>query len=142
VPVSDADVAHVRRAYTEWNERFDELAAGGLEDWHADFYTPDSVIENVDGFPTFDRYEGLEGYREYFAQSYGDYEDVHWRVTSIEAAGDRVLALGRISGTGKQDKVELTIDLGITYEMRDGKIAHVRVYLGHERAADAARNGD
>jgi hypothetical protein len=31
--------------------------------------------------------------------------------------------------------------LGITYEMRAGKLGHVRVYLGHERARDAASSG-
>ena len=31
--------------------------------------------------------------------------------------------------------------LGITYEMRAGRIGHVRVYLGHERARAAASSG-
>ena len=29
----------------------------------------------------------------------------------------------------------------ITYEMRDGKIGDVRVYVGHERALGAASSG-
>jgi hypothetical protein len=37
--------------------------------------------------------------------------------------------------------VEREVALGITYEMRDGRIGHVRVYVGHERALDAARSG-
>jgi hypothetical protein len=39
------------------------------------------------------------------------------------------------------DATRLEIQLGITYEMRAGKIGHVRVYLGHERARDAASIG-
>ena len=54
---------------------------------------------------------------------------------------DRVLALVRVSGKPPDDDVRLEIALGITYELRDGKIAHVRVYLGHERARDAASSG-
>jgi hypothetical protein len=30
---------------------------------------------------------------------------------------------------------------GITYEMRDGRIGYVRVYVGHERPLDAASSG-
>jgi hypothetical protein len=37
--------------------------------------------------------------------------------------------------------VPLEVALGITCEMRAGSIAHVRVYVAHERARDAASNG-
>jgi ketosteroid isomerase-like protein len=141
VPVSDSDLAHVRRAFAEFNERYDTLRDGGVDDYHAEFYAPDSVIEHVDSFPAPGSYQGLDGYREWFGSSYGNYRDVSWKIEGIEAAGDRVLALVRVSGKAPDDEVRLEIALGITYEMRDGKIAHVRVYLGHERARDAASSG-
>jgi ketosteroid isomerase-like protein len=141
VPVSDSDLAHVRRAFVEFNERYDVLRDQGLADYHAEFYVPDSVIEHVDNFPAPGRYEGYEGYEEWFGQSYGDYRDVTWRIEAVEAAGDRVLALVRVSGRPADDDTKLEIALGITYEMRDGRIAHARVYLGHERARDAASSG-
>jgi ketosteroid isomerase-like protein len=138
VPVSDSDLAHVRRAFVDFNERYDDLRAGDVDTYHAEFYAPDSVIEHVDGFPSPGSYEGLEGYREWFGNSYGNYRDVTWQIVGLEAVGDRVLALVRVSGKAPDDDVRLEIQLGITYEMRAGKIGHVRVYLGHERARDAA----
>jgi ketosteroid isomerase-like protein len=141
VPVSDSDLAHVRRAFVEFNERYDSLRDGGLESYHAEFYAPDAVIEHVDSFPAPGRYEGFAGYEEWFGQSYGDYRDVTWRVEGVEAVGDCVLALVRVSGKPADDDTVLEIALGITYEMRGGRIGHVRVYLGHERARDAASSG-
>jgi hypothetical protein len=141
VPVSDSDLAHVRRAFVEFNERYDALRDGGVDSYHAEFYAPGWVIEHVDNFPSPGRYEGIDGYREWFGNSYGEYRDVTWQILGIEPVADRVLALVRVSGTAPDDDVRLEIALGITYEMRDGKIGHVRVYLGHERARDAASSG-
>ena len=50
---------HVRRAFLEFNARYDELRDGGLASYHAEFYTPDAVIEHVDNFPSPGKYEGL-----------------------------------------------------------------------------------
>jgi ketosteroid isomerase-like protein len=142
VPVSDSDLAHVRRAFVEFNERYDSLRDGGLAAYHAEFYAPDSAIEHVDNFPTPGRYDGFAGYEQWFGQSYGSYRDVTWRVAGVEAVGERVLALVRVSGKPADDDTELEVALGITYELRDGRIAHVRVYVGHDRARDAASSGD
>lgn len=95
----------------------------------------------MDSFPAPGRYEGFAGYQEWFGQSYGTYRDVTWRIVGIEPAGERVLALVRVSGKPAEEDVELEVALGITYELRDGRIAYVRVYLGHERAHDAASSG-
>jgi SnoaL-like domain len=141
VPVSDSDLDHVRRAFVEFNERYDALRDGGVATYHSEFYAPDSVIEHVDGFPSPGSYRGLTGYEEWFGQSYGNYRDVTWQIVGTEAVADRVLALVRVSGKPPDDDVELELALGITYEMRDGRIGHVRVYLGHERARDAASSG-
>jgi ketosteroid isomerase-like protein len=141
VPASDSDLAHVRRAFVEFNERYDDLRDGGLAAYHAQFYAPDAVIEHVDNFPAPGRYVGYPGYEEWFGQSYGTYRDVTWRIVGVEAVGDRVLALVRVSGKPADDDIELEVSLGITYELRDGRIAYVRVYVGHDRARDAASSG-
>jgi ketosteroid isomerase-like protein len=141
VPVTDADLNHIRRAFLEFNERYDSLRDGGLEQYHGEFYTPDAVIEHVDNFPSPGSYTGYAGYEEWFGDAYGSYRDVTWRIEGIEVAGDRVLALVRVSGTSPDDGVMLEVALGISYELRDGRIAYVRVYVGHDRARDAARSG-
>src|SRR3954462_15921790 len=84
VPVTDSDLAHVQRVFVEFNERYDALRDGGVAAYHAEFYAPDSVIEQVDSFPSPGRYEGLDGYLEWFGDSYGDYRDVTWEILGIE----------------------------------------------------------
>ena len=132
----DPELAFVRRAF----EAFD-VREGSLEDYHARFWAPDGVIEFVDGFPVAGRYEGIEGYRRWFADSYAPYEDVRRRLDSISRQGDRVVLLLTISGRPKDEDLELTVQLGNTYELENGRLKYLRVYVGHQRTLEAARSG-
>jgi ketosteroid isomerase-like protein len=136
VPAGEQEVALVRRAFESF-----AVAAEGLDDYFRRFYTPDAVIEFVDGFPVSGRYEGVEGYRRWFEDSYAPYEGVQRRLHSITAEGERVVALLTVTGRARGDDVELEVMLGNTYELRDGRISHLRVYVGHERALEQARGG-
>jgi hypothetical protein len=55
--------------------------------------------------------------------------------------GDRVVALITITGRPKGEDLQLELQLGNTYEVEDGRIRCLRVYVGHQRALDAAREG-
>jgi ketosteroid isomerase-like protein len=134
VPVSDADLALVRRAFDEFG-----VSREGLDDYYHRFFVPHGVVEFVDGFPVAGRYEGVDGYRRWFEDSYGPYEGIQRRLDSLTAAGDRVVALLTVTGREQGDDVELTVQLGNTYELEDGRIRYLRVYVGHERALEAAR---
>jgi ketosteroid isomerase-like protein len=131
---SDADVELVLRAFKEF-----EVGRTDIAEYYARFWHPDAVIESVDGFPVPGRYEGLEGYRQWFADSYAPYEDVQRRLDSIEPTGGSVLALLTITGRPKDDDVELEVQTGSVYEVEDGRIRRLSVYVGHERALDAVR---
>ncbi len=134
MPVTDADVAHVRRAFEVFNERFEDLRGPALEPYHAEFFVPESVVNNADGFPTSDVYEAFAGYRRWFDDTYGPYEDVSWDVETVTAAGERVVAVGRSGGRAKGDPTWLEIRLGCTYAMRDGRIERIDVFLTPEGA--------
>jgi SnoaL-like domain len=134
VTVTDADIALVRTAFEQFN-----VSPDGLDDYFGRFFTPDGVIELVDGFPLPGRYEGVEGYRRWFEEGYGPYEDVHRRLDSIQAEGSVVVALLTVTGHERGDSVELQVEMGNTYELEDGRIKHLRVYVGHERTLEAAR---
>jgi hypothetical protein len=134
VPVSEADLTLVRRAFDEFG-----VSREGLDDYYRRFFVPHGVVEFVDGFPVTGRYEGVAGYRHWFEDGYGPYEDVHRRLDSLTAEGDRILALLTVTGREQGDNVELTVQLGNTYELEDGRISYLRVYVGHDRALAAAR---
>ena len=139
MPVTDADVAHVRDAYVEFNERRATFSADDLTAYFRRFYDDGAVIENVEGFPLASSYEGLDGYHRWYEESYSPYEDVRWEIVGIDAIGERVVARTWVRGRPRGEPTELEVQLGITYEMRRGRIGHVRVYLSHERAIEAAR---
>ena len=131
-----ADVAFVLQAFQAF-----EVREGTLEEYFERFWVPDGVIEFVDGFPISGSYQGVEGYKRWFADSYGPYEDVQRRLDSISKEGERVVALLTVTGRPKDEDLELEVQLGNTYELEDGRIKHLRVYVGHDRAVEAARNG-
>jgi hypothetical protein len=75
---ADPDVAFVLEAFQAL-----EVREGTLEQYHKRFWAPDGVIEFVDGFPIKGSYQGLDGYRQWFADSYGPYDDVERRLDSL-----------------------------------------------------------
>jgi ketosteroid isomerase-like protein len=136
MPVDDPEVAFVLEAFQAF-----EVQEGTLEEYYERFWVTDGVIEFVDGFPIRGSYRGLAGYKKWFADSYGPYEDVERRLDSITKEGDRVVALLTVTGRPKDADIGLEVQLGNTYELADGRIKHLRVYVGHDRAVDAARDG-
>jgi ketosteroid isomerase-like protein len=133
---ADSDVAFVLEAFQAF-----EVQEGTLEEYYERFWVSDGVIEFIDGFPISGRYEGVEGYKQWFADSYAPYEDVQRRLDSISKEGDRVVALLTVAGRPKDEDIELEVQLGNTYELAGGRIKRLNVYVGHERAVAAARNG-
>jgi hypothetical protein len=137
MPEEDPDIAFVLEAFQAF-----EVQEGTLEEYHARFWVPDGVVEFVDGFPITGSYQGLEGYKRWFADSYAPYDGVQRRLDSISKEGDRVVALLTVTGRPKDEHVQLEVQLGNTYELERGRIKRLNIYVGHDRAVAAARNGD
>jgi ketosteroid isomerase-like protein len=138
--VSDEDVEHVRRAFASFNETArDREDEAGIRAHHARWYDPDVEIVNADNWPVPASYRGTEGYVRWYRENYGPYEDVRYDVDFLDAVGDRVVALVTISGRPRGEETELEVQIGLVYGMRGGRIARVELYLGHDRAMQAAR---
>jgi ketosteroid isomerase-like protein len=136
-----ADVAHIRAAFADFNARYERLAEPELmRAYHERWYDPDSQILNVDGWPVPASYEGLDGYVRWYGENYATYDDVRFEVVSVEPVADRVVALAKVSGRPKGADERLEVQVGLTYALREGRIWRVRLYVGHERALEAARN--
>ena len=132
----DPEVAFVLDAFQSF-----DVQEGTLDEYYGRFWQPDGVIEFVDGFPITGSYSGIEGYKRWFANSYGPYEDVERRLDSISKEGERVVALLTVTGRPKGEDLDLEVQLGNTYELEDGRIKRLNVYVGHDRALAAARDG-
>lgn len=136
MPVQESDLELVRTAFDAFAVSLD-----GIEEYYERFFAPDAVLEFVDGFPLSGSYQGLDGYRRFFDDSYGPYEDVRRRLDSISVENDTIVTLQTITGRERGDDVELQVEIGNTYEVEDGRIKYLRVYVGHERTLEAARAG-
>jgi ketosteroid isomerase-like protein len=134
--VQESDLELVRTAFDAFAVSLD-----GIEEYYQRFFAPDAVLEFVDGFPLSGSYQGLDGYRRFFDDSYGPYEDVRRRLDSISVENDTIVTLQTITGRERGDDVELQVEIGNTYEVEDGRIKYLRVYVGHERTLEAARAG-
>jgi hypothetical protein len=65
--------------------------------------------------------------------------DAEWIVREgMDADEDRVVALTRQSGTGKGSGVPVELDLGLIYELKDGRVIRITNYLTHAEALEAA----
>jgi ketosteroid isomerase-like protein len=135
MPATDADLQVVLRAFEEF-----DIGHTDITEYYRRFWHPDAVIESVDAFPVPGRYEGLDGYRRWFEDSYAPYEDVERRLDWIGVEGDCVLVLLTITGRPRGDDMELEVQTGSAYEVRDGRICRLCVYVGHDRAVTATRS--
>jgi SnoaL-like domain len=132
----DPEVAFVLDAFQSF-----DVEEESLDEYYERFWQPDGVIDFVDGFPITGTYSGIQGYKRWFADSYGPYEDVERRLDSISKEGERVVALLTVTGRPKGEDLDLEVQLGNTYELEDGRIKRLSVYVGHDRALAAARDG-
>src|SRR5256714_12131897 len=113
MPAEDPDVAFVLRAFQAF-----EVQEGTLEEYFERFWVPDGVIEFVDGFPIRGSYRGVQCYKQWFADSYGPYEDVQRRLDSITKEGDRVVALLTVTGRPQGEDPDLEAQLCTTFALR------------------------
>jgi ketosteroid isomerase-like protein len=137
---SQADVERVCAAYQEFNARFEQIKAGdltGLEDYCA----PDVVMVAVDGWPVSGRYEGLDGYRRWVQEVYGGTAENHFDEIDMHVVGDYVVATMLSRGRAADDPIEMEAPIGVVHDLRHGLISTAWVYLGHERALQAAADG-
>ena len=140
MPPTEADIERVVAAYEEFNARFQELKTGDLTGFE-DYCAPDLVMISVDGWPVSGRYEGLDGYRRWLREVYGGTAENRFDEIEATIVGDYVVATMLSRGRAEDDPTEMEAPVGVVHELRDGLITRAWVYLGHERALQAAADG-
>jgi ketosteroid isomerase-like protein len=119
-------------------EAFQRLDLDGFTaDWHPDVLWDVSGYRGWTGSKT--EYRGapevLAAFGDYLASA-RSFEVYGLEVTSLDDA--RVLGTHHERRVNMGEDTPIEIDIGVVYELADGKVARVEVYTGHDEARRAA----
>jgi ketosteroid isomerase-like protein len=128
--MSRENVDLVRRAVAAVNARdIDDYLADCTED--VELRTPLAPIGGV--------YEGPDGIRRFFADIEDMGPDFRLDLERVEAIGeDRVLAFLRVTASGRTTGIPTPAATTNLYDIVDGKIRRIRIFLDRQEALEAA----
>jgi ketosteroid isomerase-like protein len=128
--MSQENVEVVKRAIAAVNERdVDGYLSCCTND--VQLSTPVAAVAGV--------YEGSDGIRRFFADLGDTTPDFKITTEHLEAVGtDRVLAFMLVTGTGRASGIPQEARTGNVYDLVDGKIERIRIFVDREQALEAA----
>jgi ketosteroid isomerase-like protein len=130
--MSEANVKTVRDAAVAFNHR-------DLDAW-IEYWTDDIDYRAVEGAPDdHGPIHGRDALRVYAHDWLDTFDDFRQDpIEQIDAGGDKVIVVFRISGRAKVSGVETDLTYSALYTFRDGKIARGREYWTRDEALEAA----
>jgi ketosteroid isomerase-like protein len=103
-----------------------------------------AVAEDVEFIPAAEIegpvvYRGREGFVEFMRRWTEDWEDWSYRLDRlIDTPDDRVIAFLHQSAVGKGSRVPVDLNYGSIWELEEGRVIRVRLYLDYAQALKAA----
>ena len=83
-------------------------------------------------------YEGPEGIKQWFADLEDAGPDFHIDLRGVEAIGsNQVLAFFHVASTGRASGIPVAMETAQVYDLIDGKISRIRIFLDHAEALKA-----
>jgi len=123
-----------------------EMAKGWLDRWNRGERTlPDDEIHaDVEVVSLFrpEPYRGAEGIALWTAEIDEHFEEWHILVEDWRDVGEDVVALGKIQLRGRSSAVSFDQPAGVIVEIREGKLARLRLFNSHDEALEAAGLSD
>jgi hypothetical protein len=127
----------LQEAYEVLTRDFDLIKAGEYERMTR-FFTTDCEIHPIEGWPIA-VYSGHEGYKRFFADTFGEFERVRVEVNQyIPGEGDLIVALTVSSGWSIPLETELSLAATIIHEMQGPLIHRQRNYADRKRGLEIA----
>ena len=84
-------------------------------------------------------YRGPAAAKQWFAALEDSWEGLTAEIEEVRAAGDCVVALGRIRGRGRESGVDIDVEAALLARFRNGLVAYFRIYTDRSAALEAAR---
>jgi ketosteroid isomerase-like protein len=123
----NADV--VRHALAQWN-----AAPEVTEEMFSEFAHPEMVLDLTGNVLNPATYEGFDGFRRFVDQVGEAWASFRMEPEEVFERGSLVVALVRAVGTGRGSGVEIEADVAMVCEVRDGRVASMRVEPDREAA--------
>jgi ketosteroid isomerase-like protein len=123
----NADV--VRKALEQWNARPEVT-----ESAFAEFAHPDMVMDLTSNVLNPATYQGFDGFRAFVEQVGEAWAEFRMEPEEVFEQGDVVVVLVRAVGRGRGSGVEIDDAVAMVCEVRDGRIAKMRVEPDREAA--------
>jgi len=127
--MSQENVEVAKRFFEAWNAR-DADALAEIAHGQAEILLPRNLIEGGS-------YTGPDGARRALSDALETWEETRVIVEEIRETEDRVVALGRTLNRPRGGPRTETMS-GYVIRVRDGKVAHLRPFMSHEEALEAA----
>jgi ketosteroid isomerase-like protein len=119
----------VRHALAQWNAQAEVTEQGFSE-----FAQPDMVLDLTANVLNPATYEGFDGFRGFVEQVGEAWAAFRMEPQEFFEQGNLVVVLVRAVGTGRGSGVEIESDVAMVAEVRDGRIASMRVEPDREAA--------
>ena len=129
--MSQQNVELVRAGYELWNR--------GDVDGFIELLDPDVEIHDPPEAPDAQIWHGHEGYRRAVEQFMAAWEDASVEPKEIVDAGDRVLVRVHYRVRGKDQGIEIELDVFHVVTIREGKAILIEIYGDEATALRAAR---
>ena len=129
--MSEENVEIVRRAFEEMGEQDNVESL-------LDFCSADIEYRTRPDLPDARTYRGHDGVRALAAEWRRIFPNLRFEPEELIDAGDRVVALMRISGQGGTSGVATGNTYGAVYRLRDGQVCRIADYPTLAQALEAA----
>jgi ketosteroid isomerase-like protein len=104
-------------------------------DWDAAIAEYDeAVVLDQRRMPDGGIYYGHEGVRDFYTGWVGAWDDFHISLERVVDAGDRVVDINEVSGTGKGSGAPVSMRTGNVWTLDDGRVVR---HVGYPDAAEA-----
>jgi len=118
-------------------EAFQALSAGGIEA-ALSFFTTDCVWYPTDRWLDGSAYRGRDGMRGLVAAFTENFDDWAYEVHSLRGAGDRVVALSKMTGQIKHSGSSISQSIGLVVsDFHGGSFGEVRAFPSWDAALKA-----
>ena len=95
-----------------------------------------ALLATLEGEETVHR--GHEGVREFFRDLAESFAELQIEIAETRDLGERVSAVGRLRGRGKESGAEVETPIGYVVRFEDGKVVRIDAILNPEEGFDAA----